>query len=69
MRNRKYYNRDPRELVGKFGKCARCGCSMAGVDGYYWPSSRKIYCRACGESDWLAFLSAAADEAGCPFAC
>lgn len=59
-----YYSNDPREIKTKFpSSCATCGCKLPkGVNVYYWPSSRKIYCLACGDEDYRQFLSLAADE-------
>ena len=60
----KRYANDPFQLRVKFtGTCATCGKKLPkGVNAYYWPSSRKLYCLACGENDYSQFLQSAADE-------
>ena len=62
-------NGDPRQITAKFGKCCKCQKPVKGESVYYWPKGKKCYCVDCGESDYLAFLSAAGDECGMPFAC
>ncbi|MEI6092019.1 MAG: hypothetical protein WCR42_16330, partial [bacterium] len=71
---KKYFN-DPRPLTVRYqANCAECGTILKkGTFAYYWPSDGKLYCQACGESEFRQFLSAAADEAvyqgiGNPFA-
>lgn len=58
------YKNDPYPLKVKFNStCATCGCKLPkGVNAYYWPSSRKVYCLACGEKDYCSFLESAVDE-------
>lgn len=70
------YSYDPRMLVSRFpSKCFKCGVSIPkGVNAYYWPKDRRIYCLDCGHDDYIAFRSAAADEdvyngCGNPYAC
>jgi len=45
-----------------------------GTPAYFRPSDGRLYCKPCGESDYMQFLSAANDEevyqgTGNPFAC
>lgn len=58
------YKNDPYPLTVKYaGECATCGCRLPrGVNAYYWPSSRKVYCLSCGEVDYRSFLESAQDE-------
>lgn len=60
----KHYKNDPRQLTVKFpGTCASCGARLPkGVNAYYYPTSKRLYCLACGEADFRLFLQAAADE-------
>ena len=58
------YSNDPRTITVKYtGECAECNAVLRkGSFAYYWPSDGKLYCKSCGESDYLCFLSSAADE-------
>lgn len=58
------YKNDPYPLKVKFNStCATCGCMLPkGANVYYWPSSRKVYCLACGEEDYRSFRESAVDE-------
>ena len=58
------YKNDPYPLKVKFNStCTTCGCKLSkGANAYYWPSSRKVYCLACGEEDYRRFLESAMDE-------
>ena len=58
------YANDPRAITAKFtSHCSTCDALIAkGEQMYYWPSSHKVFCTKCGESDYLQFLSSAADE-------
>jgi len=56
--------RDPRILESaKFGNCTRCDKPLRGERAVYYPGERKAYCWECGETEYLYFLSVAADEA------
>lgn len=76
-RYRQSYNRDPYQTTAKYDStCAGCGKPIKkGQSIYIWPSEpkgKKAFC-SCKESEYLEFLSAAADEAvyagtGNPFA-
>ena len=54
----KHYKNDPRQLTVKFpGTCASCGARLPkGVNAYYYPTSKRLYCLACGEADFRLFL-------------
>lgn len=58
------YKNDPYRLKVKFNStCATCGCKLPkGVNAYYWPTSRKVYCLVCGDDDYRTFLESAVDE-------
>ena len=56
------YKDDPRWLVAKFGKCAKCGKDVRGLRVAYFPREKRVYCETCGEADMLHFAAAAFDE-------
>jgi len=58
------YTNDPRMIKAKFTSCcSKCRAKLAkGVNIYYWPSSREVFCMTCGEASYRQFLSSAADE-------
>lgn len=60
----KRYENDPRPITTRFpSTCATCGKKIPkGINVYYYPANRKIYCLPCGETDYNAFLASAADE-------
>ena len=60
----KTYNNDPREIKVKYAcNCTTCGILLPkGVNVYYWPGTKQIYCRVCGEPSFRAFLESAWDE-------
>jgi hypothetical protein len=61
---RKYQDRDPKQLQVRYpGKCRTCGISLPkGVNAFYWPSSKSLYCIACGDQPYREFLSSVGDE-------
>jgi hypothetical protein len=63
-KNNAMYKNDPREIKVKYPcYCAACGIKLPkGVNVYYWPTSKKIFCRSCGDADFKAFLESAWDE-------
>jgi len=58
------YANDPRMIKAKFTcSCSKCRIKLVkGVNIYYWPSSREVFCMSCGEESYQQFLSSAADE-------
>lgn len=60
----KHYSKDPYKLNLKYGSnCAKCNVYVfKGQPAYYWPSTRSVFCPACGEPEYRQFRSAAADE-------
>ena len=58
----RYYNRDPKWIIGRFGYCKECGTPLAGKDTFYYPSSKSAYCKKCGEKHYHDFMSHACDE-------
>ncbi len=58
------FNNDPREIKLKYPcPCATCGIQLhKGVNVYYYPGTKKIYCRSCGEDSFRAFLESKWDE-------
>jgi len=58
------YKFDPRILNAKYkSKCPTCGKTICrGEKIVYYPKDKKAFCFACGESDYLAFLSSVEDE-------
>ncbi|MGB7295137.1 MAG: hypothetical protein WBC70_06055 [Candidatus Aminicenantales bacterium] len=58
----KFYSRDPRWIVARFGQCKKCGAVLAGKDALYFPAGRTILCETCGDPEWQRFLSEAHDE-------
>ena len=62
----KYYSRDPHWIKAKFNSTCLCGRQIKpGYEVLYWPSTKTVQCRGCGEPAWLRFLSEAADEDVC----
>jgi hypothetical protein len=61
---KRQFNNDPRQLQVKWAcNCSTCGAKLPkGVNAYYWPSSRKMYCLSCGDADFRQFLSSVEDE-------
>jgi hypothetical protein len=60
----KRYENDPRPITTRFPSiCATCGTKIPkGINVFYYPASRKIYCTSCGIDEYNAFLASAADE-------
>ena len=60
----KHYSNDPRMIKAKFASnCSKCGTRITkGLDIYYWPSSREVFCLKCGESSFKDFFESAQDE-------
>ncbi len=58
------FKNDPSQLTVRWScNCATCGKKLAkGAQAYYWPSSKKMYCLPCGESDFRQFEASAQDE-------
>jgi len=64
QRRRSGASHDPRILESaKFGNCTRCDKDLRGARAVFYPGEHKAYCWQCGETEYLYFLSAAADEA------
>jgi len=60
---------DPRRITAKFGACKACGKPVKGIEVIYWPRFRNVYCRDCGEQDFLRSKSMCYEEdTGRPFA-
>jgi RNase P subunit RPR2 len=55
---------DPYMLKLRYsGTCKKCKTALGrGVNAYYWPSTREVFCLSCGHKDYQQFLSDAADE-------
>ncbi len=62
--NMSKYANDPREIKAKFAsKCSKCKTEIPkGINCYYWPSSRQVFCLSCGDHDYRQFQSSACDE-------
>lgn len=60
----KYRNLDPKKIKTRFkSSCNKCGVSLLkGVDAYYFPIGRHIYCIPCGHPSYQSFLESVADE-------
>jgi hypothetical protein len=60
----KRYKSDPRMITTRYdARCKTCKCNIPkGVNCYYWPNGKHIYCLSCGEAPYRVFLSNAADE-------
>ena len=58
------YANDPRMIKAKFTSCcSKCRAKLSkGVNIYYWPSSREVFCMNCGDASYRQFRSSAADE-------
>ena len=58
------YQNDPREIKVKFaGACKKCGCRLPkGVNAFYFPNGKDLFCLPCGETSFRSFLESAADE-------
>jgi hypothetical protein len=64
QRPMKSYRNDPCMIKARFDSvCKTCRCNIPkGVNCYYWPKPKHVYCLSCGETDYKRFLSSAADE-------
>jgi len=58
------YKFDPKIMNSKFkSKCKKCGKVIFRDEKIiYYPKDKEVFCFACGESDYLAFLSSVEDE-------
>lgn len=58
------YIDDPRIIKTRFpATCKTCNCNIPkGINCYYWPRGKHIYCLSCGEAAYRVFLSNSADE-------
>ncbi|MBE0662535.1 MAG: hypothetical protein IH597_08715 [Bacteroidales bacterium] len=58
------YIDDPRIIKTRYpATCKTCNCNIPkGINCYYWPRGKFIYCLSCGEVAYKVFLSNAADE-------
>lgn len=70
---RKHYYLDPRVMSARWNSpCSRCGQTIHKGDRIiFWPaakSGKMVFHYSCGEKDFKAFLSAACDETGTPYA-
>ncbi len=61
---KRFKDNDPREITVKYPcQCVACGIRLPkGVNVYYWPAFKKIYCRKCGDKDFQTFLESTWDE-------
>lgn len=59
----KRYSGDPRWIVARFGRCAKCGTDIKGKRAAYFPNGKVCFCEKCGEPEMRVFESAAFDEA------
>lgn len=63
----KSWARDPHWITAKLAcRCAKCGTDVAkGARGFYYPSSRQVYCAGenCGAQAARDFDAARSDEA------
>jgi hypothetical protein len=57
-------SRDPRWLESRFpAKCSGCGVALAkGVNAFWVPASKSIYCEKCGKPLAKRFNAEVADE-------
>ena len=55
---------DPSQIKVRYtGKCATCGVTLPkGVNAYYWPIGRALYCLSCGDQPYREFLLSIQDE-------
>ena len=61
---RYHRSRDPYWLTAKFKGTCKCGETVAkGTPAWYWPSTRSIECKNCGEDSEARFMAELADEA------
>ena len=56
------YKNDPRKIIARFGKCAKCGKNVKGKEVYYVPAEKSVYCLECGQADYEFFLQSKQDE-------
>lgn len=57
-------NKDPFPLKVRYKcKCAKCNAVlMTGVDAFYYPATRQMFCISCGIDEYNQFLSSVFDE-------
>jgi RNase P subunit RPR2 len=53
----------PRQIKTKFAStCKTCGTSIPkGINVYYFPADKAVYCLACGHDDYRQVMEAEAD--------
>ena len=58
------YQGDPRWIQARYAApCGACGAAIPrGARAYYWPSTRTLHCKGCGEDSERRFHAEAEDE-------
>ncbi|MBL7965464.1 MAG: hypothetical protein JNK09_00580 [Prolixibacteraceae bacterium] len=58
------YKDDPRQIAVRYlSCCTKCQTLLPrGAVAFYWPRTRTLLCKNCGEPEYRSFLSSAADE-------
>lgn len=59
-----YYSRDPRWLTARFpSTCKECGETVRkGQKAFYFPATKAIFCRTCGQPHSARFEAERFDE-------
>ena len=56
------YKNDPRKIIARFGRCAKCNVDVTSKEVFYFPATKKVFCLDCGQTDYNYFLQTKQDE-------